>query len=347
MNDKLIAKSSRLSASIKLYICATLVFGAFSIPAAQQGVRAAGPTSFERGCTEMQKKRFREAISCFTEGINVNEKDANAYFRRGQCFLCLKEIDHALSDFDRAIAVTEGNDQYFLWRGTAYGQLGQDDAAIEDFLRAFRLNPELVVNYNKQMADPASGAPYSPVAPELQNQNTVVVGNGANATKDFTEAVKRASQHLTGRFRAGAVFSGINTLNQDTGEKKVAYPIARAVNQPKFKGKEYWVLKNLKHDFDIQQRAFDALPENVDALFNRALDFQGLGDPDHASMDFTRCTELKPKEPIYWLARAYFFHTIGSDEQTKQNIIKAQELDLTLPVKIDFDPEDLAGSATK
>ena len=311
------------------------------------GVFAAAPSSFERGCNEMMKKRFREAISCFTEAINVNEKDANSYFRRGQCFLCINDVEKAMSDFDRAIGVTEGNDQYFLWRGTAYGQLGRDELAIEDFLRAFRLNPELVINYNKQLADKSNSTPVSPVAPELQNQNTVVVGNGANATRDFTEAVKRASQHLTARFRAGAVYSGIDTQNQDTGEKKVVYPVMRAVNQPKFKGKEYYILKNVKHDFDAQTRALDSLPNNVDALFDRALDFQALNDPDRATLDFTRLTELKPKEPIYWLARAYFFHTIGSEEQAKQNIGKAQELDLTLPAKIDFDPDDQPGSSTQ
>jgi tetratricopeptide (TPR) repeat protein len=303
-----------------------------------QTASAAAPSSFDRGCSEMQSKRFREAISCFTEALNVNDKDANAYFRRGQCFFCLNDIEKAMSDFDRAIGVTEGNDQYFLWRGTAYGQMGKDEPAIEDFLRAFRLNPELIINYNKQIAsNTANSLPISPIAPELQNKNTVVIGNGANSTKDFIEAVKRSSQHLTAYFRPGTIYSGINTLNQDTGVKKVVYPGARAVNEPKHYAREYYVLKNARHDFDLQIRALDALQTNVEALFERALDYQALGDPDHASLDYQRLVENQPKEPTYWLARAYFLHQIGSDEQARQNLAKAQELDLTLPTKIDFE----------
>jgi tetratricopeptide (TPR) repeat protein len=307
------------------------------LPALMRTASAAAPSSFERGCSEMQNKRFREAISCFTEALNVNDKDANSYFRRGQCFFCLNDIDKAMFDFDRAIAVTEGNDQYYLWRGTAYGQMGKDEQAIEDFLRAFRLNPELVIKYNKQMAANTVDVPISPFAPELQNKNTVVIGNGANSTKDFVEAVKRSTQHLTAYFRPGSIYSGVNTLNQDTGVKKVVYPVARAVNEPKHYAREYYVLKNVRHDFDAQVRALDALQTNVEALFERALDYQALGDPDHASLDFQRLVENQPKEPTYWLARAFFFHSIGNDEQARTNLAKAQELDLTLPSKIDFD----------
>jgi tetratricopeptide (TPR) repeat protein len=314
-----------------------MAISSVGLPALMQTASAAAPSSFDRGCTEMQNKRFREAISCFTEALNVNDKDANSYFRRGQCFFCLNDIEKAMFDFDRAIGVTEGNDQYYLWRGTAYGQMGKDEQAIEDFLRAFRLNPELVINYNKQIAANAVNVPISPMTPELQNKNTVVIGNGANATKDFVEAVKRSTQHLTAYFRPGSIYNGINTLNQDTGVKKVVYPVARAVNEPKHYAREYYVLKNARHDFDVQVRALDALQTNVEALFERALDYQALGDPDHASLDFQRLVENQPKEPTYWLARAFFLHQIGNDDQARTNLAKAQELDLSLPSKIDFD----------
>jgi len=284
----------------------------------------------------MMKKRFREAISCFTEGLNTNDKDANSYFRRGQCFLCLNDLDKAVDDFNRAIAITEGNDQYYLWRGTAYAQSGNDEPAIEDFLRAFRLNGALVINYNKQMS--ANSAHSLPIGPDLQNQNSVVVGNGANATKDYAEAVKRANRHLTAYFQPGTAYSGIFTQNQDTGEIKVVYPVVRAVNEPRHKGGPYFVLKNVKQDIIDRTRAVDALQENVAALFERALDYQAIGDSEHASQDFTRLVEMKPKETTYWLARAYFLHSTGNEIQSRENLAKAQELDLSLPEKIDFDP---------
>jgi tetratricopeptide (TPR) repeat protein len=346
LNAVLLAKRSYIALSIKIGVCASLIFASTGLPVLMLRADAVAPSSFERGCTEMQNKRFREAISCFTEAINRNDKDANSYFRRGQCFFCLNDIEKAMSDFDRAINVTEGNDQYFLWRGTANAQLGKDEPAVEDFLRAFRLNPELVINYNKQTAsNNADSVPISPIAPELQNKNTVVIGNGSNATKDFIEAVKRSSQHLTGYFRPGSIYSGVNTVNQDSGVKKVVYPVARAVNEPKHYAREYYVIKNARHDFDIQVRALDALQTDVEALFQRALDYQALGDPDHASLDFQRLIENQPKEPTYWLARAFFQHQIGSDEQARQSLLKAQELDLTLPTKIDFEAPADASSA--
>lgn len=333
-----------LSTSFQLGVCASLILGSAGVvllSSSWSAARAALPSSFERGCNEMMKKRFREAISCFTEAININDKDANSYFRRGQCFLCINETDKAISDFDRAIAVTEGNDQYFLWRGTANAQLGKDEPAIEDFMRAFRLNPELVVKYNKQMA--TAGGAASPVVSDPAN--SVTVGNGTNATKDFSEAVKRASQHLTAHFRAGLIYSGVDTQNQDTGEKKVVYPVTRAVNKPRHKGNPFYVLEGAKHDWEIQVRALDTYEGNAAALFDRALDYQAMADNDKANLDFERLVELKPQEPIYWLARAYFFHTIGNDEKSRQNVLKAQELDLTLPSKIDFAADDMPAAA--
>jgi tetratricopeptide (TPR) repeat protein len=330
--------------SSQLGTCAFLILssgGATLLSSNWLSASAALPTSFERGCNEMMKKRFREAISCFTEGINTNDKDANSYFRRGQCFLCINEIDKAISDFDRAIAITEGNDQYYLWRGTANAQLGNDEPAIEDFMRAFRINPELVVTYNKQMA--TAGGTASPVVSDPAH--SVQVGNGSNATKDFSEAVKRASQHLTAHFRAGLIYSGVDTQNQDTGEKKVVYPVSRAVNKPRHKGNPFYILENAKHDWDAQVRALDAYEGNAAALFDRALDFQMMGDNDKANLDFERLVELKPLEPRNWLARAYFFHTIGNDEKSRQNVLKAQELDLTLPTKIDFAADDIPAAA--
>jgi tetratricopeptide (TPR) repeat protein len=320
----------------------------------------------------MLKKQFREAICCFTEAVAADDKDANSFFRRGQCFFCLKDTDKAISDFNRAILITEGNDQFYLWRGSAYAQLGRDELAIADFLRAFRLNPELIANYKRQIANQivaqSTGQLTSQATAQSANQattqstnqattqatnhatgqsadqlsehpraNTVVLGNGASAAKDFAEAVRLSSRRLSGYFRPGSIYSGICIIDQDTSEKKVVYDVARAINKPQIKGSDFFVVQSARSDLDLRTRAIDAEPNDTEALFARALDYQTLKDIDHAVIDFTRLTELKPGEIKFWLARAFFFNSIGDTEKAKLDLSKAQELDLSLPAKIDFE----------
>jgi tetratricopeptide (TPR) repeat protein len=295
--------------------------------------------AFDRGCQQMQRKLFREAVGSFSESISNDNRDANSYFRRGQCFLCLKDLPSALEDFDRAIALTEGNDQYYLWRGTAYAQMGKDEPAINDYRRAFRINPGLIDNYKKYAAEQLPSVAATSAMHDAHDDRTISVGSGANSTKDFVEAIRRSSEQSSGYFRPGAIYTGIYSKGPD-GKQVVVYPIGRAELQPTKAKKEYYVVLNPKHDIEQQILALDAVPEDASKYFERALDYQQLNQKQQAKEDFNRALSIKPDNVTYLLARAYFLHQTGNDEDAQKDIGHARDIDPSLPSTIDFKGPD-------
>jgi len=298
---------------------------------------------FDRGCQQMQRKLFREAVSSFSESISNDDKDANSYFRRGQCFLCVKDLPSALEDFNRAIALTEGNDQFYLWRGTAYAQMGKDAAAINDYQRAFRINPSLVDNYKKYSAEQLPSVAATATM-QGKDDRTVSLGSGANSTKDFIEAIRRSGEQSSGSFRTGAIYSGVYTKAQDTGKEIIVYPVGRAELQPpkskRETAKEYYIVANPKHDIEQQILALDAMPEDASRYFERALDFEQLNQRKEAREDFNRAVSIKPDNVTYLLARAFFLYQIGNREDAQKDVSKARDADPSLPTTIEFKAAD-------
>ncbi|MGH9553486.1 MAG: tetratricopeptide repeat protein, partial [Terriglobales bacterium] len=105
-------------------------------------------TPIERASTQMQSKKFTEAIASLTEAIADDDRDAMAFFKRGQCFFCLGNYQSALEDYDHAIKLERGVSMFYLWRGTAHARLADDVAAVRDYEKAMRLDPALVSAFN-------------------------------------------------------------------------------------------------------------------------------------------------------------------------------------------------------
>jgi tetratricopeptide (TPR) repeat protein len=298
----------------------------------------AGPpmTMFEQGCDQMMRKSFREAIATFTEALANSPTDANCLFRRGQCFYIVQDIKLAIADFDRAIAVKDDNYQVYLWRGSALAKQGNDTKAIDDYERALRLNAGLIEAYNQQKM----GDSLNPSIPTLSKSksDSISLGSNENAVKDYAEAVKRATDAQTGYFYPGATYGGIVVTSSEAGERKILYQPAKENNEYGHKfNREYLTLKNPKKDADDRTATIDAYPETPVAFFERGRDFEMMGANTRAQADFLHAIELRPKEVMYYLGRAYFYHLEGKDDLGMADVKMAQELDPSLPRQIAFE----------
>ena len=88
------------------------------------------------------------AIKMYTEDIQKNPKDANAYFMRGSIYNLNKQIDKAIEDFSMYIRLEPNDQRGHLNRGIAYRDIGQYDKAIKDFNKAISLDsPDTALNY--------------------------------------------------------------------------------------------------------------------------------------------------------------------------------------------------------
>ena len=106
-----------------------------------------------RGIAYGKKRELDKAIEDFNTAIALNPKDADPYNNRGNAYGGKGELDKAIEDYNIAIALNPENADPYNNRGTAYGKKRELDKAIEDFNTAIALDPQLTeAHYNRDNA---------------------------------------------------------------------------------------------------------------------------------------------------------------------------------------------------
>ena len=113
-----------------------------------------GLTSYARAdVAETQAERqkcYNNAITHYTESINLNPEYPATYNNRGIAYRKKDEFDRAIEDFNTAIALNPEHADPYNNRGIVYYRRGEFDRAIEDYNTAIALNPELTEPYNNR-----------------------------------------------------------------------------------------------------------------------------------------------------------------------------------------------------
>ena len=96
--------------------------------------------AFVKGRELFLNKDYDSAIEQFTKVIDMDEKFAEAYTFRGNCYLALKKNDEAVKDFSKAIELNPDNRGAYLNRSLAYKAMGKLPQAKSDTLKASKIN---------------------------------------------------------------------------------------------------------------------------------------------------------------------------------------------------------------
>jgi len=95
---------------------------------------------------------FAETISDYTMVIEINPKDAEAYYNRGVIYANKGQYDLAISDFTKAIEIDPRHAGAYSDRGVIYANKGQYDEAVDDFTKALEINPKDAGAYDNRGA---------------------------------------------------------------------------------------------------------------------------------------------------------------------------------------------------
>ncbi len=112
------------------------------------------------------------AISCCTEAIRLDPKNAEAYRTRGSAYGRKGENDKAIGDYTEGIRLDPQNAMMYRARGSAYDGKGEYDKAIADYTEAVRLDPK------------NAGAYYARISAYLKK------GDYDKAIADYAEAIR-------------------------------------------------------------------------------------------------------------------------------------------------------------
>ncbi len=95
--------------------------------------------AFVKGRELFLNKDYDSAIEQFTKVIDMDEKFAEAYTFRGNCYSALKKNDEAVKDFSKAIEIDPYNRGAFSNRSLAYKAMGKLPQAKADALKASKI----------------------------------------------------------------------------------------------------------------------------------------------------------------------------------------------------------------
>jgi peptidoglycan hydrolase-like protein with peptidoglycan-binding domain len=92
-----------------------------------------------RGLSHFQKGSYDAAIATYTQIIQRNPKNADAYFNRGLAHKNLGRTDQALSNYGTALALDPAHRRAYLNRANILYDQGLYVAAVRDYFKVFKL----------------------------------------------------------------------------------------------------------------------------------------------------------------------------------------------------------------
>ena len=106
--------------------------------------------AFQHGNILMMLGQLDMAIKAYSEAIDHNPRNANAYNNRGNAYSDIDEYVLAIQDFDKAIGLDLKFAEAYNNRGIACKERGELDRAIKDFDKALELESDFTEVYNNR-----------------------------------------------------------------------------------------------------------------------------------------------------------------------------------------------------
>jgi serine/threonine protein kinase len=129
----------------------------------------------------------QEALEDYTQAINLNPEDANIYFQRGKVRANSNDKQGAIEDYTQSITLKADEPDVYSKRGNAYSAIGNKKEAIEDFTQVITLKPDRLDAYFHRAIDRAN------------------IGDRQGALEDYTQVIKLDPNRADAYFDRGNV----------------------------------------------------------------------------------------------------------------------------------------------
>ena len=89
--------------------------------------------AFSHGIVALNAGEYSEAVACFTDAIEEDPEDEEAFLHRGEAHLAMGELEYALDDACTCMELDPDDMDGIFLRGRVFFHLGELDDAIADF----------------------------------------------------------------------------------------------------------------------------------------------------------------------------------------------------------------------
>ena len=129
---------------------AVLTSAAVMLSVPQQAKAESVDFLYKRGNRRQESGDFYGALSDFSRVIEMNPRDAGAYFNRGNAKTSLKDYSGAISDYNKAVEINPRYADAYVNRGIAKEKIGDMQSACSDWRKASSLGDEVVAQWVKE-----------------------------------------------------------------------------------------------------------------------------------------------------------------------------------------------------
>lgn len=286
----------------------------------------------KRGQVKYQQGHYNKAIAHFTQAIELDSHQVDAYLYRGRVYGDLGNFLAAIADLTQALNLDLNCFEAYILRGGAYVELGSCLVAIADFTQALNLRPHCPdVRFFRGLAYLKVGD-SSRAKEEMQIAAQIFLQEADLKMYGEVQTVLNAINNLPKQFQAEVQSRAVSKAKQ--GDVKAALPdfeflvrlhpqdAAGYVNL----GLAWSNLVNLERGIDGFNRAIMLNPELPEAYFNRGTSFGLLGNYQAAIDDFNQTIRLNPYYAAAYLNRALAYFCMSNVKAAFEDVGKACEL---------------------
>ncbi len=230
---------------------------------------------FKHGMIHYDKGEYTQSIQQFRKVVEQNPNNAKAWYQIGMSHLIQQDIGEAIETLTKSIQLDKTFADVFNARGLAYSYNEELDLSLLDFDRAIMIDPNFAEAYiNRGSA--------------FLSQDKIDLAMG-----DFDYAIKIDPSNPSSLFLRGNVFAIQG--NPDAALIDYKSAVAKGMKNPTIHyeiGNLYYSMGDYRNAVGNYTKAIEMNPKYHEAINNRAVSYDALGQKGKARKDRDKLSEI-------------------------------------------------------
>ena len=252
----------------------------------------------------------------FDQLLTMANKEADIYNYLGLCYSRTGDLEKSIENFDNSIELFDKNDNIYVNRGLVYSKAGNIEMARKDYLKALALNPyNRLAQFNLMILNKDDPGNSRAVLDEMI-KNNVDIGSVYSyrafinfkeekykeSIQDYDSAILMDRDNPKLYLNRGMAYEKTGSFDAAMKDYMIAEVIAPEDPEVYFhKGNVFFKKENYTQSIEMYSKSIAIDPQYGMALFNRALAYYNLGNPENACLDARKALVSGVKEAEQFL----------------------------------------------
>ncbi len=230
---------------------------------------------YKYGCIYTELGRYEEAAKFFTEVIDLEPNNVEAYNGRAFASMCLKEYQKAIDDLNKAITFNPNYERAYHNLGVVYHELEKYEESIFYYNKQIELNPNAENAY-------------------LGRSNSYTgLGEHQKSVEDLTKAIELKPDFAEAYCNRAYNYNELKEYQKaicDCDKAEAQNP--NLGNIYSNRGNSYYGLGEYQKAIDDYSTAIALEPNDKETYLNRAKAYHAIGEKEKAIADENRAKEI-------------------------------------------------------